>query len=140
MDDLENVDYGTVEEACYRGVIEAIVTSLNKSYHSYGSPTPLRIKHAEIKIQWPIDGRHLDYTRCAINYGAVTIQAFCVNDSLIVEAFEPTARMEGSTISSGGQPYFVNKFNETSYQLADPDVHNKAIQLISSKLEKYLGE
>jgi hypothetical protein len=138
----EEIDCGTIEEACYRGMIESVIISLNQKYHLLRKPNYNPIAH--VKIQWPIEGKSfLDYTRCIIECNALTIQAYCIEEQLIIDVFEPKAKyipdIDQSSIHQSST-FYVNGFNESIYELADPTVHEKAFQLISNKLDKYLGE
>lgn len=139
MDKPDDIDCGTIEEACYRGVIGSIVKDLIKLYKSPNDSGP---KQSNVKIQWPTEEKEfLNYTRCCIEYNAVSIHIYCVRDILKIEAFEPHARYFPENMRlSMHQPFFVNQHNETTYKLADPGLHNKAIKLISTKLDKYLGD
>ncbi|MHA2061165.1 MAG: hypothetical protein ACW963_02605 [Candidatus Sifarchaeia archaeon] len=127
MDELEEIDPGTFADACHRGVIESIVVPLIHHYKT--------IPH--MKFQWPFETKQeLDYTKCAIEYYAIIITLTCVGTVLKVLVYEPNAV---SYTQGMHQPFFVNSYKETEFQIADPEIDRKGIEFISNKLNKYIG-
>jgi hypothetical protein len=128
VDELEQIDSGTFEDACHRGVIESIVVPLIHRYKS----TP------NMKFQWPFEiKQQLDYTKCAIEYYAIIVTLTCVGTVLKILVYEPNAVCE--PVGSMHQPFFVNSYNETEFQIADPNIDKQGIKFISNKLDKYIG-
>jgi hypothetical protein len=133
------VNYG-LEDACKRGILELILTSLHNKYKNKIAitfPTEVRETHNEFI---------LDYTNAHVAIENEKLKPFFGDVRLHFKSLPSTLTLilsnnENMTLKVGQQTIGYPLQHTTHHiALTDPECHVKAIQLISESIEKLIKD